>query len=306
MHAKLEKVRQIMEEQVPSGGRFSMIVRELVENQGKMLRPALLLMSAGFEGQQMEALHLAAALEYLHMASLVHDDIIDQAQERRGRASVVREHGTAMALYTGDYLIYLAAKCLLKIDPARRSTSALDFMSPLLEAEAEQLESRYRIDLPEEEYLLRIEAKTGLLFSLAASAGYALRTSDQAGILEMKQAGLCFGAAFQLRDDLEDLLDPSQGDLREGNYTYPVLLAAAEDAGLSALLGQLKERKGSRQDYETLTRRIRETGAEEQTQKIIGRYVDKAEGIFSRHMGREEHDVFLNLCRELFGVRHDQ
>lgn len=236
MNSRLSQVQKVMEQVAPVKGRFARIIKDLLANQGKMLRPALLILAAGFENEEKEPIHLAAALEFLHMASLVHDDIIDHSTERRGVPSVVAEHGTAMAIYTGDYLIYLAARSIASLDRTLFEGQSLDFMASLLEAEAAQLEERFDLGLNSQEYLKRIEAKTGLLFSLAVSLGFGLHNHSKEKVDQVKEAGLQFGVAFQLRDDLLDFDDPGFGDLKEGNLTLPVLLALKEDPSLQVLL----------------------------------------------------------------------
>ena len=242
MSAKIWQVQKTMEQVAPNQGRFAKIINDLLANQGKMLRPALLMLMAGFDQEEKESIHLAAALEFLHMASLVHDDIIDRSPERRGIPSVVKEHGTAMAIYTGDYLIYLAAASLASLDRTMFQDQSLDFMAALLEAEAAQLEDRFALSLNPEEYLQRIESKTGLLFSIAATIGYGLRQQTEERMSEVKQAGLQFGLAFQLRDDLLDFDDPAFGDLKEGKLTLPILFALKEDVSLQKLLDLAAQR----------------------------------------------------------------
>ena len=245
MSAKIWQVQKTMEQVAPNQGRFAKIINDLLANQGKMLRPALLMLMAGFDQEEKESIHLAAALEFLHMASLVHDDIIDRSPERRGIPSVVKEHGTAMAIYTGDYLIYLAAASLASLDRTLFQDQSLDFMAALLEAEAAQLEDRFAVRLNPEEYLQRIESKTGLLFSIAATIGQGLRDQSEQTINEVRKAGLQFGLAFQLRDDLLDFEDPAFGDLKEGNLTLPILFALKEDLSLQDLLDLLAKRPES-------------------------------------------------------------
>lgn len=242
MVAKLWQVQKTMEQVAPKQGHFTKIINDLLANQGKMLRPALLMLMAGFDQEEKAPTHLAAALEFLHMASLVHDDIIDHSPERRGLPSVVKEHGTAMAIYTGDYLIYLAAASIAALDRKLFQDQSLDFMAALLEAEAAQLEDRFALSLHADEYLERIESKTGLLFSIAATIGYGLREQTEEKMSEVKQAGLQFGIAFQLRDDLLDFDDPGFGDLKEGNLTLPILLAVKEDVSLQGLLDLAAQR----------------------------------------------------------------
>ncbi len=300
---RLESVHERMSSLLPDSGRFAPVLADLVATRGKMLRPALLILCAGLDHRRAEADALGAALEFLHLASLVHDDIIDEAAQRRGRPSVVSRWGTAMALYTGDYLIYLAARSLVGLDPGSVPRGSLDFMSHLLEAEAEQLEHRFSLVLDQTAYLQRIEAKTGLLFSLATGLGTALATGEADAAKAMERAGLDFGIAFQLRDDLEDLADPTLPDLREGNYTLPVLLALKVDPGIQAHLEKLAAQ--SLDDPAALLERIRSTDAIPATRRLMRDRAAAALTVFAQYLGSRENDIIQWLTSQLYGGAHE-
>lgn len=300
MYERLKGVRQVMLDAIPEAGRLPAIARGQVENEGKMLRPALLLLTAGLSTRPGEADRLAAALEYFHIASLVHDDIVDQAKERRGEPAVAERHGISLALYTGDYLIWLAVKCLSGVDKALVPDRLMDFMSPLLEAEAEQLETRYSLEITEAAYLQRIAAKTGLLFSYGAGAGYGLKRRDRTALEEVKQAGLDLGIAFQLRDDLKDLTDPGHPDLKEGNYTLPVLLAMQVDPAIRLLLEEARGTKDSK-GYPAIVARTLAAGGKARTEEAIQRHADAAAGVFRKVLGAEEWQIYQWMTGKLYG-----
>lgn len=302
MAQRLESVHQAMVRRVPRQGRFAVVLDELTANRGKMLRPALLILSAGLDHRREEADQLAAAVEFLHLASLVHDDIIDEADVRRGQPSVVARHGRAMALYTGDYLIYLAARCVAGLDPSLMRPDSLDFMGRLLEAEAGQLEERYVMDLDQTDYLRRIEAKTGLLFSLATGLGSALKGLRSEPVKTMQAAGLAFGIAFQLRDDLQDLEDPAGPDLRSGNYTLPVLLALQEDPGLADLLEQARSGQTS---YEAVIRRVHATRGPARTRQLIAEHRERGGTILGAQLGEAEWSICQWMSERLYGGGHE-
>ncbi|MFB0958243.1 MAG: polyprenyl synthetase family protein [Clostridiaceae bacterium] len=301
LNERLNQIQEIMQAEVPRTGRFSAVLTPLTAQSGKMLRPALLVLSAGFSTSPWEVNHLAAALEFLHLASLIHDDIIDHGRERRGQPTVVRQHGTAMALYAGDYLIFLAARCLYGLEADRLPRLPMDFMGPLLEAEAEQLESRFSMEQTPAGYLARIEAKTGLLFSLASSAGFAVRQESPHDIEPMKRAGLDFGIAFQLRDDLADLSDSAYSDLREGNFTLPVIFALEEDPALKVELADLGPGIPDEAAFDRIVRRIEGTGAIRRTQAVIRDHLNRSAAVFRSHLGAEEWRHYEWMNQQLFG-----
>lgn len=300
MLERLVQVRQVMLEAIPKEGRLPAIARSQVENGGKMLRPALLLLTAGLSTSPREAERMAAALEYFHIASLVHDDIVDQATLRRGKPAVADQHGISLALYTGDYLIWLAVKCLSKVDPSLFPDKFIDFMSPLLEAEAEQLETRFSLDISNEEYLRRIEAKTGLLFGYGAAIGLSLRSRESDTIKKVKRAGLNLGIAFQLRDDLEDLFDPKHPDLKEGNYTYPVLLAMQKDGEIRTLL-ETTDPVTDPGVYPAVVDRTLAAGGVAHTKEAVRNHADVAARTFAGTLGSEEWEIYQWMTGKLYG-----
>lgn len=300
IYERLKGVRQVMLAAIPETGRLPAIARAQVENEGKMLRPALLLLAAGLSTRPGEALRLAAALEYFHVASLVHDDIVDQAKERRGAPAVAEQHGISLALYTGDYLIWLAVKCLSGVDKALVPDRLMEFMSPLLEAEAEQLETRYSLTISEDAYLRRIAAKTGLLFSYGAVAGYGLKSRDREALEQVKQAGLDLGVAFQLRDDLKDLADPGHPDLKEGNYTLPVLLAMQVDPMIGTLLEEARRTKAAKL-YQAIVARTLAAGGKARTEEAIQNHAEAAAGVFRKFLGAEEWPIYQWMTGKLYG-----
>ena len=307
IYERLKQVRHVMLEAIPEAGRLPAIAHTQVKNEGKMLRPALLLLTAGLRTRPREAELLGAALEYFHIASLVHDDIVDQAKLRRGEPAVAEQHGISLALYTGDYLIWLAVKCLAKVDPGMVPDKLMDFMSPLLEAEAEQLETRFSTDISEEGYLRRIQAKTGLLFGYGAGAGFSLRSRDQRALQKMKQAGLDLGVAFQLRDDLQDLADPEHPDLKEGNYTYPVLMAMQEDRTIRTLLEEARPSEtrpaGDPSLYQEVVQRTLAAGGAACTEEAITAHADSAARAFITTLGSEEWQIYQWMTGKLYGGR---
>ncbi len=302
LYHRMSMVQNVMKEQIPEKGRFSGIILSLVENPGKMLRPALLILCRGLDQDPGPSNHMAAALEYLHLASLVHDDIIDGAELRRGRPSVVSQYGLSKAIYTGDYLIWLAVKCLSSLDPALFPRKPADFMGPLLEAEAEQLDSKFSTAMTEADYLKRIEAKTGLLFSLASAAGQGLAAKSVQQLDTARLAGLLYGIAFQLRDDLQDLDDPDFKDLKDGNYTHPVLSALKHDPKLPELLRAAAECGADCPElYPELVQRIKDAQGPERTIEVMKEYLQAAEKMFESFMGQREIELLRWVNRQLYG-----
>jgi octaprenyl-diphosphate synthase len=208
----------------------------IAQGGGKMLRPAIVLLTGGMFGPLRDShYHLAALVEILHTATLVHDDIIDLADTRRGRPSVNAVFGNEITVLMGDWL-YMTA---FQIAIARRSFPILDVLldvtKKMVEGELIQLDALQRVDLTLDEHLDIAARKTAHLFSACTRvAGLASERPDEE-IRILGEVGLSLGLAFQLVDDILDftadeqkLGKPIMNDLREGKVTLPVILLLQE------------------------------------------------------------------------------
>jgi octaprenyl-diphosphate synthase len=201
---------------------------------GKRVRPALNLLSTyavGGDGSRPNAVRMATVMEFLHTATLVHDDIIDNADTRRNRASVNARFGNQTAVLMGDWLYMSAFETSLK----ERSLGILDILTRLTrkmtEGELIQLTLLGRTDLSEKEYFDVLQRKTAFLFSACCEIGAMLGGGNAEQQAALRDYGMNLGTAFQLADDLldftaeEDVLGKAAGaDLLEGKLTLPLIL----------------------------------------------------------------------------------
>ena len=209
-----------------------MAVQHVVEGGGKRLRPILVLLSAkacGYEGS--DAHTLAAVVELIHVASLVHDDVLDEATIRRGRETLQTKWGNKVAVLVGDYL---HARVLSMLVSRRADDPAMEILADTTQAMCEgEVIHAYKsgdFDITEEEYLKIISFKTGKLIAASCTLGAHLGTNDQQQTDALTTYGQQIGTAFQIIDDLLDFVeDPEKlgknafGDLREGKLTYPII-----------------------------------------------------------------------------------
>ncbi len=209
-----------------------MAVQHVVEGGGKRLRPILVLLSAkacGYEGS--DAHTLAAVVELIHVASLVHDDVLDEATIRRGRETLQTKWGNKVAVLVGDYL---HARVLSMLVSRRADDPAMEILADTTQAMCEgEVIHAYKsgdFDITEEEYLKIISFKTGKLIAASCTLGAHLGTKDQQQTDALTTYGQQIGTAFQIVDDLLDFVeDPEKlgknafGDLREGKLTYPII-----------------------------------------------------------------------------------
>ena len=247
-----------------------------LEAGGKRMRPMLVLLCAGPEAGP-AAIRSAVAVELVHMASLVHDDVLDRAPLRRGRPTVYAESGREQATALGDRLFSTAFGVLAdagdRSEISELSATAVD----LARGELMQRRGAFDLSLPERDYLERCRLKTGRLFAAACVLGRSSVNPDQAGALAA--FGNRIGLAFQMLDDVLDISGPVERtgkargtDLLDGTVTLPLIVAIADEPDLAGVdLGQLDEAGAA-----LLCDRITETGALEQVRSRATGLIEEA------------------------------
>lgn len=229
----LKAVELILTENTASEYSFvDMAVQHVVEGGGKRLRPILVVLSAkasGYEGP--DAHTLAAVVELIHVASLVHDDVLDEATIRRGRETLQTIWGNKVAVLVGDYL---HARVLSMLVSRHANDPAMDILADTTQAMCEgEVIHAYKsgdFDISEEEYLKIISFKTGKLIAASCTLGAHLGASNKICVEAFTAYGKHIGAAFQMVDDLLDFVEDTDklgknafGDLREGKLTFPII-----------------------------------------------------------------------------------
>jgi len=258
----------------------------IAEGGGKRLRPLLHLLCArlcGYEGPN--GVVLATVLEYLHCATLIHDDIIDGATTRRGRPSVNHGWGNNISVLFGDHLLAKAMEMALRAGSLRVMEKLAAVT--LRMTEGEMLQTRYvgRLDLSEAEYLELVERKTAALFACCCELAGELAGSDASRRGALRAYGTDLGMAFQIVDDLLDftgdsdtLGKPAASDLREGKVTLPVIDLLSDGKVETRTLVRRAMEAGSADSAETaaLTDRLRECGAFDRAQARAQAYAASA------------------------------
>ncbi len=205
---------------------------------GKRLRPALVLLSSklcGFSGPS--AIQLGAVVEIIHTATLIHDDVIDSADKRRGRPSTNSRWGNHISVLAGDWLYMQAFQTALRERNFRVLDVLIQLTQMMVEGELLQLDRLGRIDISEEDYLELVHRKTACLFSASMQLGAVIAKQSPAVERDLAEYGRNLGMAFQLVDDLLDftasetvLGKPVASDLREGKVTLPLIYALRQCA----------------------------------------------------------------------------
>jgi octaprenyl-diphosphate synthase len=287
----------------------------LREGGGKRLRPALLLLASGAAGYRgPSAIHLGAVVEMIHSATLVHDDVIDGAQTRRGRPSTNARWGNHMSVLAGDWLYMQSFEMALR----ERNFAVLDILINLtqnmVEGELLQLTRLGRIDLTEADAIELAFRKTACLFSGCARLGAVLGGQSSQGEEAFAEYGRNAGLAFQLVDDLldftassEKLGKPVLSDLKEGKVTLP-LIFALQDGNAQAAPGKnvaaegrhlvakvLEERDFVSVRPEQITTLVKETGALDRARNLAREYVSRAKACLSEIPDNEYRRALLAL-----------
>ena len=259
----------------------------VAQGGGKRVRPTLHLLAAdlcGYRGPH--DVLLATVLEFIHSATLIHDDVIDEASTRRGRPSVNREWGNTVTVLFGDYLYAKAMELALQAG-SLRVMERLAWIT-LRMTEGEMLQTRYagRLDLTVEEYLDLIERKTAVLFGGCCELAAILAGAGPAAERALRSYGLHIGLAFQIVDDVLDftgdpevLGKPTASDLREGKATLPVLdLLAGGSCRGHDLAARIVSGAGDEGDLQALRTLLQESGALDRALARAKRHAEIAVG----------------------------
>jgi octaprenyl-diphosphate synthase len=241
------------------------VAEYLVAAGGKRLRPALLLLACGALGYRGEKrLELAAVIEFIHTATLLHDDVVDASDLRRGRTTANAAFGNAAAVLVGDFLYSRAFQMMVDLDDMRVMQVLAEATNTIAAGEVMQLMGSHDPGVDEARYLEVIRRKTAKLFEAAARLGAVL--SQQEKLEErLAQYGRHVGTAFQLVDDVLDYggdLGKSLGDdLAEGKPTLPLIYTMRRGTPAQAALVREAIREGGRDDFARVLEAIRACGA---------------------------------------------
>ena len=232
LHEELKQVKAMMHASITiENQQIREAIWAVLESGGKMVRPAyLILFSMWNENRNKEEVHaVAAALELLHVATLLHDDVIDEADTRRGQETISARFGNRVAIYAGDYLLTVCYQLLSKYSQDLAGIQLpTDGMMRVVEGELSQMEESYKTDVTIQDYLKRIDGKTAQLFMLSCMMGE--RFSGMGELERARHIGNSIGMAFQLLDDILDyevssseLGKPVLEDVAQGIYTMPLI-----------------------------------------------------------------------------------
>lgn len=274
MRDDFAKIDRLIPRQLASGiALVEQIGHHIVQAGGKRLRPLVALLAAracGCQGE--EAVRLATIIEFLHTATLLHDDVVDGSARRRGRATANALWGNAPSVLVGDFLYSRGFQLMVELDSMDVMATISHATSVIAEGEVLQLANLGRVDMTEAEYREVIRRKTAMLFQAAAHTGAVLAARDADHIDALRRYGLRFGMAYQLVDDWLDyagdgrLMGKNVGDdLAEGKVTLPLIHVMANGAPADALLVREAVEARSTGHFGRVAKVVRESGGLEYT-----------------------------------------
>lgn len=282
------------------------VAEYILKNGGKRLRPTLTVICAKLSGYTgVQAYKMGACIEFIHTASLLHDDVIDNAKIRRSRPSANAKWGNHVSVLVGDFFYCRASQLLTEQGDLRILKTVTDCITALTEGEVLEIITNSEHKTSQDDYLAIIKNKTALLFSAACQVGGMLGGVSQEFEEALKDYGFNLGMAFQLADDVldytssEDVFGKAKGiDLQEGKLTLPLIialkLASEEESQLikNALLGERVEKEIFQQVQEI----IKKYKGFQKTYQLAQDYINQAKDSLSPFRTSIEKDILLSLA----------
>ncbi len=278
----------------------------IVNSGGKRFRPLLCLLAArlfGYRGDR--HIPLAVVVEFIHTASLLHDDVVDSSDQRRGSPSANGVWGNQASVLVGDYLFSRAFQMMVADGDMAMLKLMSDVTNALAEGEVLQLSRTFHLEMTEAECLEVIERKTAVLFKAAAEVGTCAAGQDERTVADMAEYGMCLGVAFQLMDDALDYSaeaetagKPVGHDLEEGKITLPLIHAMRGDAELRSRVEAIAERGGyaDGDERDWVRRRVAAQRGAEHAMRRACDYARRARALLPASGEAEIRDLLAELA----------
>lgn len=278
-------------------GLLGSALEHIRKRAGKRMRPILILLMARNFGQITDVTQNAAVgLELLHTASLVHDDVVDESEERRGQASVNATYDNKVAVLVGDYILSTALLCVARTHSEQIVTYLAELGRTLSDGEILQLSNIGRKDISEDVYYDVIKQKTAALFEACAGIGALSSGASEEDVMAAKQFGQNLGIIFQIRDDIFDYYDskeigkPTGNDMAEGKLTLPVIHAVNNggDEDMKRLALKVKDHSVTAEEIANLVDYTKRMGGIEYAEKRMWEFHAEAQRFLDERVGQQE------------------
>ncbi|SOC20081.1 heptaprenyl diphosphate synthase [Ureibacillus xyleni] len=283
----------------------------LLQAGGKRIRPVFVLISAKFGQYNIDQVkNIAVPLELIHSASLVHDDVIDDSDLRRGRHTVKAQWNNRVAMYTGDFIFARALEYVTSIENPRVHQILAKTMVEICNGEVIQIEDKFRNNQNIKDYFRRIKRKTALLIESSCELGAVVSGLDDKNVRHLKQFGYFVGMSYQIVDDILDftatdkeLGKPAGSDLLQGNITLPILLLK-DHPTISKFIESAANGDVTEQQRLEMLHIVRKSDAIKQSISISNHYLRKAlkevDALPNHPMKKKLRDIALFIGKRKF------
>jgi octaprenyl-diphosphate synthase len=283
---------------------FHVILDNFLRRKGKQMRPLLVFLTARLNGTVNETTYVAATfIELLHTATLVHDDVVDDASERRGLPTINVLYNSKIAVLVGDYL--LAQGMLISVEKQKYKMLGIisDAVREIVRGELVQLQKTRKLDIREEDYFRIIRMKTATLIAACTACGASSVTEDPETVARMKELGENIGVAFQIKDDLLDYTGDGLTGKREGNdikekkITLPLIHALRESGPLERrhIIRLIRKKKKSPRVIREVIEFVRKHQGLEYAESKMQEYSDRAIQILEEYPDSETKSALIEF-----------
>src|SRR5690625_943394 len=285
---------------------------QLLRAGGKRIRPVFVLLAAHFgdyEKNKEQIMNVAVAIELIHMATLVHDDVVDDAELRRGQPTIKHLYGNRVAMYAGDYILARALELITEVKEPLIHHLLSKTLVKVVEGEMTQLEDKYRLHQHMKDYLRRIKRKTALLIATSCKLGALASGASTYEANNLYRYGLNIGMSFQIIDDILDftasskqLGKPTGSDLLQGHITLPVLYAMKDPSVERQIEVLFEKEEGRERRIDDVIRSLRQTDAIERSYALSNQYLQKSIAALQNLPENKAYETFETIA-QVIGTR---
>ncbi|NIM98501.1 MAG: polyprenyl synthetase family protein [candidate division Zixibacteria bacterium] len=298
---------------------ISKVARHLVNRKGKRLRPAMVFLSYGAclnskvdSLSNPQVMNVALAIEFIHTATLLHDDVIDQSKVRRGQVSVNHKWNNLVSVLMGDFLLAKSLRLIVETESQALLSTISKATENLSIGEMNEVQESRNFDLDEETYLEIISAKTASLFTASCESGAVAAGANEKAQKELRGYGQNLGMAFQITDDLLDWVGESEktgkglgNDMKEGKITLPLICTLREsDRRSREKILKLLKNDFNQEDFDEILSLIKGNGGVDYALEKANSFGDKALG----HLSKLKHSKYRKALEELvsFAIQREE
>ena len=303
--ADMDAVNSVIRKELSSDVPLvNQIAEYIISAGGKRIRPQLVLLVANaysYTGQQHHT--LAAVIEFIHTATLLHDDVVDESDLRRGRKTANALFGNAASILVGDFIYSRAVQMMVSLNNMRVMQILADATNVIAEGEVLQLLNMHDPDVTEQRYLQVIRSKTAKLFEAACQLGALIAGASDTEIESAAELGRSLGTAFQLIDDVLDYSGNAQeigknvgDDLREGKPTLPLIYLLQHGSETERELVRTCIQHGDEKHFHTILEALKSSGAFEYTRREAQKAAQRAAASIAPLPHSQSKDSLLQLC----------